>query len=226
MRRKTFTAFLLDLIIDVPAISPSPLRRRFNIASIRPQIGVASNANPTYPAYLLSRSLRSHYQRQRQLVERKSSHVGDHVGDVVRRQGALEGGHVTALAIGWTALGDDACDIAVIEQFRVTLLGERADVGHEVLAAAAAVATVAARAVALIHGLTALGVAGRRRRDGHQSDGGAEPDAPSTICQAVCAAHASSFSRDPHRVCRIGFMLSPSTAGWRCDVIRPQCATI
>src|SRR4029077_21206324 len=96
--------------------------------------------------------------------------------------------HVPALAIGRAAFRDDARHIAVIEQLGVTLFVEGADVGHEILAAAAAIGPVATRAVALVDRLPALGIS-RRRRGGDDERANASPiydapPAPFALCPA------------------------------------------
>src|SRR4029453_9813612 len=64
-------------------------------------------------------------------------------------------------------VSDDTCHIAIVEQLRVALSVECADMGHEILAPAAAVNTMATRAVALVHRFAALRVT-RRRPGGHE----------------------------------------------------------
>src|SRR5262245_26984582 len=127
-----------------------------------------------WPRHLTQLQLTSAQDRcEARLVARKAAHVGDHIGNVVGRKGPLKGGHVAALAKGGTALRDNARHIVIIEQLRVALPVQGADVGHENLAATAAVDTMATRAIALVHGLAAFGVS-RPSQGGDQqaADGG------------------------------------------------------
>src|SRR5262245_4022086 len=102
------------------------------------------------------------------LVAWKGAHVGDDIGNIVRRQRTFEGWHVAAFAVGRTAFGNDAGHVAIVEQLGVALSVEGAHMGHEVFAAAAAVGPMAARTVTLEKRLTALGVCGGGRCRGEE----------------------------------------------------------
>src|SRR5262249_45474276 len=136
-------------------------------------VGVASNANLHAP------SLPPKTRAAKLLVAWKGAHVGDDIGNIVRRQRTFEGWHVAAFAVGRTAFGNDAGHVAIVEQLGVALSVEGAHMGHEIFAAAATVGTVAARTVTLEERLTALGVCSRDRcRGKEQANGGVLDDAP------------------------------------------------
>src|SRR5262245_234773 len=124
------------------------------------------------------------------LVAWKGAHVGDDIGNIVRRQRTFEGWHVAAFAVGRTAFGNDAGHVAIVEQLGVALSVEGAHMGHEIFAAAATVGTVAARTVTLEERLTALGVCSRDRcRGKEQANGGVLDDAPPTPFAFFRASH-------------------------------------
>src|SRR5262249_27590147 len=150
MRRKTFTVFLLGCGYGCPAFSPDPFIMLASVGCAFDPRWRCQQRQPHAP------SLPPKTQAAKPLLAWKAAHVGDDIGNIVRRQRTFEGWHVAAFAVGRTAFADDAGHVAIVEQLGVALAVEGAHMGHEIFAAAAAVGTVAARTITLQEPLTPL----------------------------------------------------------------------